>query len=98
MFNVSQWPVSCRFNTDVLSEMWRSYRNYLNEVISSSFLGVLFQICQKPCYSGTSDFIKEILSKFGVTADWFRVGCPVEEIAKLVKPNTRVCLFLIELQ
>jgi len=47
-------------------------------------------ICQTPCYSGTMEFVKLTLQKFGVEVDWVRAGSPVEEYAKLVKPNTKM--------
>jgi cystathionine beta-lyase/cystathionine gamma-synthase len=45
-------------------------------------------ICQAPCYSGTTEFVKLTLQKFGVQVDWVKAGAPVSEYAKLVKPNT----------
>jgi len=47
-------------------------------------------IYPKPCYSGTFEFIKNTLEKFGVETDTIPAGASIEEYKKLIKSNTRM--------
>ena len=47
-------------------------------------------VIQRPCYSGTAEFVRDVLIKFGVEVSWVRAGAGESEWRAAMRENTRM--------